>query len=298
MRCVEHRGGRRADVPREPGGAQAHPQGGLPSHRGARRHGRRGRPPHALRIYRRASSSTRWASPARWPRDHRVPRRGRLDQAPAPGLGGAIGHPRRGPRARRLRRAAHRVRGRRTASTTASRAPRRATGRSCSTASAAAGSPSRIAFKLYACGTMTHPYIDCARRLAQKIDVERDRRNRLRSRRGHGASPVGAARGEAARRRTPTPASSASPTASPPASCSAMPGSTRSPRSACAIRGCARSPPRCATRSTPTIPYPDEFTGHVRVRLKDGPCWRSARRTCAAARTSRCRAPTSRRSSG
>ena len=28
-----------------------------------------------------------------------------------------------------------------------------------------------IAFKPYACGTMTQPYVDCARRLAQKIDV-------------------------------------------------------------------------------------------------------------------------------
>jgi 2-methylcitrate dehydratase PrpD len=28
-----------------------------------------------------------------------------------------------------------------------------------------------VAFKLYACGTMTHPYIDCAARLGKKIDV-------------------------------------------------------------------------------------------------------------------------------
>ena len=32
---------------------------------------------------------------------------------------------------------------------------------------------STIAFKLYPCGTMTHPYIDCARRLAKKVDVEK-----------------------------------------------------------------------------------------------------------------------------
>jgi len=31
---------------------------------------------------------------------------------------------------------------------------------------------STIAFKLYPCGTMTHPYIDCARRLARKVDFE------------------------------------------------------------------------------------------------------------------------------
>ena len=29
-----------------------------------------------------------------------------------------------------------------------------------------------VAFKLYPCGTMTHPYIDCARRLAQKIRID------------------------------------------------------------------------------------------------------------------------------
>ena len=28
-----------------------------------------------------------------------------------------------------------------------------------------------LAFKVYACGTMTHPYIDCARRLSQKVDI-------------------------------------------------------------------------------------------------------------------------------
>jgi 2-methylcitrate dehydratase PrpD len=31
---------------------------------------------------------------------------------------------------------------------------------------------STVAFKLYPCGTMTHPYIDCARRLSQKIRIE------------------------------------------------------------------------------------------------------------------------------
>src|SRR6476646_522678 len=29
-----------------------------------------------------------------------------------------------------------------------------------------------IAFKPYACGTMTQPYVDCARRLAKKVDVD------------------------------------------------------------------------------------------------------------------------------
>jgi 2-methylcitrate dehydratase PrpD len=29
-----------------------------------------------------------------------------------------------------------------------------------------------LAFKVYACGTMTHPYIDCARRLSKKVDLQ------------------------------------------------------------------------------------------------------------------------------
>jgi 2-methylcitrate dehydratase PrpD len=29
-----------------------------------------------------------------------------------------------------------------------------------------------LAFKVYACGTMTHPYVDCARRLASRLNVE------------------------------------------------------------------------------------------------------------------------------
>jgi len=61
-----------------------------------------------------------------------------------------------------------------------------------------------IAFKPYPCGTMTHPYIDCARRLAARaIDIGMRHRpgghqgHRLRRRRGHGASSVGAARRQA-----------------------------------------------------------------------------------------------------
>src|SRR5688572_22001643 len=29
-----------------------------------------------------------------------------------------------------------------------------------------------LAFKVYACGTMTHPYIDCARRLSSRVDIQ------------------------------------------------------------------------------------------------------------------------------
>ena len=55
-----------------------------------------------------------------------------------------------------------------------------------------------LAFKPYPCGTMTHPYIDCARRLAAQGQGGRHRRNGVRSRRGYRASAVGAARRQAA----------------------------------------------------------------------------------------------------
>jgi hypothetical protein len=56
-----------------------------------------------------------------------------------------------------------------------------------------------IAFKPYACGTMAHPYIDCARKLVAEGAYARGRReHRVQDGRGHRASVVGAARGEAA----------------------------------------------------------------------------------------------------
>ena len=51
-----------------------------------------------------------------------------------------------------------------------------------------------LAFKPYPCGTMAHPFIDCARRLgASGIKRRRDRGDGLRNRRGNRASAVGAA---------------------------------------------------------------------------------------------------------
>ena len=103
-----------------------------------------------------------------------------------------------------------------------------------------------IAFKPYACGTMTQPYIDCARRLA-KNPHRRDRRGRVRGRQKNGAPAVGAARGQAASAQRLRREVQPRPTASPPASSSAMPASRRSPRNGSATRACSRSPPRCAT---------------------------------------------------
>ena len=61
-----HRGRRRDDVPAEPGRAEAHPQGGLPSDRGVRRDGRGGRRRRGAAAHAAADWSTRSASPARW----------------------------------------------------------------------------------------------------------------------------------------------------------------------------------------------------------------------------------------
>jgi 2-methylcitrate dehydratase PrpD len=57
---------------------------------------------------------------------------------------------------------------------------------------------STIAFKLYPCGTMTHPYIDCARRLSRKIAFENIEEIVCEACGRHAASTVGAAGGEAA----------------------------------------------------------------------------------------------------
>ena len=54
-----------------------------------------------------------------------------------------------------------------------------------------------LAFKPYPCGTMAHPYIDCARRLATKVKADGHQGDGLRRRRGDRASPVGAARRQA-----------------------------------------------------------------------------------------------------
>src|SRR5262245_45156719 len=85
---------RRGLRPRKPRRAEAHPQGRLPSHRGARRDGRGGGgrrgAPRAARGVRERTRDRRIDGE----RDHRIPRRGGVDEAPASGLGGAVGHPR------------------------------------------------------------------------------------------------------------------------------------------------------------------------------------------------------------
>ena len=85
-----HRGRHRGDLPAQRGGAEGRAQGGLSPDRGVRRHGRGGRRRRGARA--RAAPDGGRARHRRLDgrRHHRIPRRGRLDQAAASGLGGAI----------------------------------------------------------------------------------------------------------------------------------------------------------------------------------------------------------------
>ena len=128
-----------------------------------------------------------------------------------------------------------------------------------------------LAFKPYACGTMTQPYVDCARRLARRIQIEQ-------------ISEVvcEAAEGTVHRLWEPLAAKQAPPNAyaakfSQPYCIAAgfvlghagleafTEERVRDPR----LRALAA---RVRYEIDPDNPYPDEFTGHVKVLLKDGSC--------------------------
>jgi 2-methylcitrate dehydratase PrpD len=128
---------------------------------------------------------------------------------------------------------------------------------------------SSIAFKPYACGTMTQPYVDCARRLAKRINV------------GDIVEVVcEAAEGTVHRLWEPLAAKQRPP--------NAYAGKFSSPYCIAAgfVLGHAGLDAFTEERARderlrslaakvryqidPDNPYPDEFTGHVRVRLKDG----------------------------
>ncbi len=126
-----------------------------------------------------------------------------------------------------------------------------------------------LAFKVYACGTMTHPYIDCARRLASKVKLEEIQ-----------DIVCEVAEGTVHRLWEPLAAKQRPPNAyaakfSQPYCIAAgfvlghagldafTEERVRDPR-LLALAGKVRY------EIDPDNPYPDEFTGHVRVRLKDG----------------------------
>jgi 2-methylcitrate dehydratase PrpD len=126
-----------------------------------------------------------------------------------------------------------------------------------------------VAFKLYPCGTMTHPYIDCARRLAKKVRVEEIEE-----------IVCEAAEGTVHRLWEPLAAKQRPPNAyagkfSQPYCIAAgfvlgnagldafTEERVRDPR-LLALAGKVRY------EIDPDNPYPREYTGHVRVKLKDG----------------------------
>jgi 2-methylcitrate dehydratase PrpD len=126
-----------------------------------------------------------------------------------------------------------------------------------------------LAFKVYACGTMTHPYIDCARRLAPILKL-----NEIDD------IVCEVAEGTVHRLWEPLAAKREPPNAyaakfSQPYCIAAgfvlghagldafTEERVRDPR----LRALAA---RVRYEIDPGNPYPDEFTGHVRVRMKDG----------------------------
>jgi 2-methylcitrate dehydratase PrpD len=128
---------------------------------------------------------------------------------------------------------------------------------------------SSIAFKLYPCGTMTHPYIDCARRLAKKIQVQ-DIQEVV----------CEAAEGTLHRLWEPLAAKQRPPNAyaakfSQPYCIAA--GFVLGNAGLDAFSEERVADPRLRALAAkvrfevdPDNPYPDEYTGHVRVKLKDG----------------------------
>ena len=126
-----------------------------------------------------------------------------------------------------------------------------------------------IAFKPYACGTMTQPYVDCARRLAQRIDVSQIAEvvcevaegtvHRLWEPLADKQRPPNAYAGKFS-----TPYCIAAGFVLGHAGLEAFTEErVRDPR----LREIAA---KVRYEIDPDNPYPDRFTGHVRVTLRDG----------------------------
>jgi 2-methylcitrate dehydratase PrpD len=126
-----------------------------------------------------------------------------------------------------------------------------------------------LAFKPYACGTMTQPYVDCARRLAKRLRIE-DIVDVV----------CEAAEGTVHRLWEPLAAKQSPPNAyaakfSQPYCIAA--GFILGHAGLEAFTDARARDERLRTLASkvryeidPDNPYPDEFTGHIRVRLKDG----------------------------
>ena len=181
--------------------------------------------------------------------DHRVPRRRHLDQAHASRLGGAVGHPCRGPCALGVYRAAHGVRRRARPVSRLRAHHQRPMGQAARRIWQALGHEHH---RLQALSVRHHDASVHRLRAppgARRSTSRTSRRSSARWRRAR-CTGCGSRSPRSSACRTPTPENSARLTASPAASCSATPGWTRSPRSGCATRASSRSPARCATRWT------------------------------------------------
>jgi 2-methylcitrate dehydratase PrpD len=126
-----------------------------------------------------------------------------------------------------------------------------------------------VAIKLYPCGTMTHPYIDCARRLSKRIDLEDIEEIVCEAAEGtlHRLwEPL------AAKQRPPnayagkfsTPYCIAAGFVLGNAGLDAFTDERVADPRLRAIAGKVRY------EVDPNNPYPNEYTGHIRVRLKNG----------------------------
>jgi 2-methylcitrate dehydratase PrpD len=128
---------------------------------------------------------------------------------------------------------------------------------------------SSIAFKPYACGTMTQPYVDCARRLASKLSID-----------DIAEVVCETAEGIVHRLWEPLAGKQAPPNAyaakfSQPYCIAAgfvlghagLDAFTEERVRDARMRSLAA---KVRYEIDPDNPYPDEFTGHVRVKLKDG----------------------------
>src|SRR5687767_16000604 len=126
-----------------------------------------------------------------------------------------------------------------------------------------------LAFKVYACGTMTHPYIDCARRLSSRVDIQQIEK-----------IVCEAAEGTVHRLWEPLAAKQRPPNAyaakfSQPYCIAA--GFVLGNAGLDAFTDKRVADPRLQRLAAkvryevdPNNRYPDEYTGHVRVRLKNG----------------------------
>ena len=124
-----------------------------------------------------------------------------------------------------------------------------------------------LAFKPYPCGTMTHPYIDCARRLGARLKADDVVGDGLRRGRGDGAPALGAARRQADAEERLRRQSSRSPIASRPASSGGNVGLGDFTDEAVKDKAVLALAGKVRYRIDPDNPYPNNFTGHIRVTL-------------------------------